>query len=163
MENNSGKEQLKGSAAPSGKEKLKLANTGDLEVRELIPQENKAGRVQVDGTVTFNDSLTVSVTYPEPSAVIPGQIIGSYDDGNFTKVSTVQKNGGSNTVYLFYIDAGDNRQYYESANPNGIPMNAIDTVTYNDDFLRMWLEIGAASDKPIIVIGTIIIETEEEA
>jgi hypothetical protein len=162
MENNSGKDELKRSAAPSGKEKLKLATAGDLEVRELRPLFNNVGRTQIEGTVTFNDADSFTVVYPNPTAVIPGQIIGAYDDGNFTKFHTAQANGGSSTVYLYYIDSDEGRQYYESPSGSGLPRTAINTQIINDDFLAMELKLVTISDQPTIVIGTIIIEIEEE-
>lgn len=165
MENNSGKDQLKRSAAPSGKEALKLSVAGDLGVRSLVPLYNSAGRTQINGTVTFtvnNVSKTFQVAYGSPTTVSPEQMIGAYADGNFTKYQSQQTGGGSNTMYLFYIDEGNLRQYYESPSTTGSPMTPINTVTVNDDFLVLELKLVTVSDQPTIVIGTVIIEIEEE-
>lgn len=165
MENYSGKDQLKRSAAPSGKENLKLSIAGDLEVRAMIPLQNTVGRTQIDGTATFtvnNVSKSFQVVYGSTTIVSPGQLIGAYEDGNFTKFQTQQNGGGSSTVYLFYTDNGSTRLYYESPSPSGSPATPINTQVVNDDFLVMELKIQMVSDMPIIVIGTIIIEIEEE-
>jgi hypothetical protein len=159
MENESSKDQLKRSAAPSGKEGLKLASLGDLEVRELAPLHNSEGSVQIDGTVTFNDTESFTVVYPQPTAVIPGQSIGPFEPGNLTKFQTDQVGGGSTTVYLYYTDSSDGRQYFESPSPSGSPSQRINTQTVHNEFLIMELRLITIDEVPIIVVGTIIIET----
>lgn len=136
-----------------------LEVVGDLLVKVLEPVDCA---IPVDGTVSFNGGKPISVIYPDPSVVEESVPIGNYADGNFTRMHTVQNSGGSRTLYLFYIDNGDTRTYYESPSPTGSPMIPINTVIEFDNYLVFELKTILVADEPTIVIGTIIIETEAE-
>jgi hypothetical protein len=128
---------------------------GNLPIKILVPSDST---VPVNGTVKFNANDPITVAYPNPSEVSETVLVGSYSDGDFTRMITEQEDGGNRTVYLFYIDSDDERTYYQSLSSTGSPMTAIPATPVGNRFLILNLITQVIENKPTIVIGTIIID-----
>jgi hypothetical protein len=132
---------------------------GSLPVRFLNPLD---AAIAVNGTVKFNADNPIPVVYPDPSEVLETVIIGSYADGDFTRMITQQKDGGSRTVYLFYIDSGSERTYYQSLSSTGSPRTSIPATVVGNNFILLNLITQIIESQPTIVIGTIIIDLPKD-